>query len=58
MPRNIITITVEGGIVQDVTGLPEGYELHVEDYDGGDPTYPSWDADKNCFVTIYDGGAL
>jgi hypothetical protein len=52
-----ITVKVEGGLVQDVGGVPRGYELRVEDYDGDDTSHPAWDADKECFVTIYDGGA-
>jgi hypothetical protein len=51
----IITVTVEGGLVQDVTGVPKGYELHVEDHDEGDTSHPSWDEEKKCFVTIFDG---
>lgn len=53
----IITVRVEGGLVQDVTGIPAGYALHVEDYDGEDTSHPAWNAEKECFVTIYDGGA-
>jgi hypothetical protein len=53
----IITVTIEGGIVQDVTGIPAGYELHVEDHDEGDESHPAWNADKKCFVTIYEGYA-
>jgi hypothetical protein len=57
-PRaRLITVTLEGGIVQDVTGLPKGYELRVEDHDEGDASHPSWDEEKQCFVTIYEGGA-
>jgi hypothetical protein len=51
-PR-IITVIIEGGIVQDVTGILTGYELHDE----GDESHPSWDAEKECFVTIYEGYA-
>jgi hypothetical protein len=56
LPR-IITVTIEGGLVQDVTGVPHGYELHVEDHDEGDETQPQWNADKECFITIYEGDA-
>jgi hypothetical protein len=28
-----ITITVEGGMVQDVEGLPEGYDYEIVDND-------------------------
>jgi hypothetical protein len=55
-PSKIITIHLEGGLIQDVTGVPQGYELHVEDHDEGDTSHPSWDAEKQCFVTIYEGG--
>jgi hypothetical protein len=58
MAKHIITITVEGGLVQDVTGIPYGTEVHVEDYDDGDDSHPTWDADKECHVTIYEGGAI
>jgi hypothetical protein len=57
LDKNIITVRVEGGLVQDVTGVPAGYELRVEDYDGDDTSHPSWDAEKECFVTIYEGAA-
>jgi hypothetical protein len=50
-----ITVVLEGGIVQDVTGLPAGYELRVEDHDEGDADHHSWDEEKKCFVTIFDG---
>jgi hypothetical protein len=53
----IITIRLEGGMVTDVDGVPAGYALHVEDYDYGDDSNPNWDAEKECFVTIYEGGA-
>jgi hypothetical protein len=55
-PAKIITITLEGGLVQDVIGLPASYELHVEDHDEGDTSHPSWDEERKCFVTIYEGG--
>jgi hypothetical protein len=53
-PR-LITVIIEGGIVQDVTGIPSGYELHVEDHDDGDTSHPSWNEGKQCFITIFDG---
>jgi hypothetical protein len=56
-PVDIITVHVEGGLVQDVAGVPEGCELRVEDYDTHDTSHPSWDAQKECCVTIFDGGA-
>lgn len=54
-PPKTITIHVEGGLVQDVTGIPAGYEVRVEDHDEGDTSHPSWDAEKGCFITIYSG---
>ena len=57
MHKKIITVHVEGGLVQDVTGVPMGYELRVEDYDTNDTSHPSWNARKQCGVTIYDGGS-
>jgi len=56
-PTKTITVRVEGGLVCDVDGVPAGYELRVEDYDHADNSHPAWDADKECFVTVYDGGA-
>jgi hypothetical protein len=52
-----ITVTIEGGIVQDVTGIPAGYELHVEDHDESDESHTSWSVEKECFVTVYEGDA-
>ena len=43
--------------MQDVAGLPPGFEARVEDHDDGDPDHPSWDASKGCFVTVYEGDA-
>jgi len=53
----IITVRVEGGLVQDVIGVPHGIEVRVEDYDGGDESHPTWDAEKECHLTIYEGRA-
>jgi hypothetical protein len=52
-----ITIHIEGGMVQDVSGIPQGQELHVEDHDIHDEEHPQWDAEKECIVTIYKGAA-
>ena len=56
-PPKTITVHIEGGLVQDVTGIPSGYEVRVEDYDCQDPTDDSWEAEKECAVTVYEGGA-
>jgi hypothetical protein len=50
-----IVVHVEGGLVQDVIGIPAGCEVRVEDHDEGDTSHPSWDAEKECFVTVYGG---
>jgi hypothetical protein len=52
----IITVRVQGGLVQEVSGIPAGCELRVEDHDDGDRDHPSWNPNKGCFVTIYEGG--
>ena len=56
-PTKTITIHVEGGMVQDVNGIPAGYEVRVEDYDHADARGPDWNAEKECQVTTYEGGA-
>ena len=53
--KKTITIHLDGGLVQDVTGIPPGYEVHVHDHDEGDRSHPSWDEGKECFVTVYGG---
>ena len=55
MDKNIITVRIEDGLVQDVTGIPLGYEVHIHDHDWNDSTHPAWDAEKGCFVTMYGG---
>jgi len=57
MDKKVITVQVKGGLVQDITGLPADFELRVEDYDVQDPGHDSWDAGKECVVTVYEGGA-
>jgi hypothetical protein len=49
----IIFVTIRQGLVADVTGIPDGYEVVVEDYDGYDSAHPAWDDYKQCFVTIH-----
>jgi hypothetical protein len=56
MNKKIIVVLVEGGLVTEISGVPEGYELRVEDYDAADTSHPSWDADKQCSITAYTGG--
>jgi hypothetical protein len=52
-----ISIHIEGGMVQHVSGVPMGYGLHVEDHDLHDEEHPQWDAEKECIVTVYEGSA-
>jgi hypothetical protein len=56
--RQPIIVHVEGGMVQDVNGIPPGYEVKVEDYDHADDTQPTWDAEKGCHVTVYGGDGV
>ena len=58
MHKDIITVHVEGGLVQHVNGIPAGYELRVEDYDVHNPGDDSWDAEKECVVIVFEGGAV
>jgi hypothetical protein len=53
-----ITVHVEGGMVQDADGIPPGYEVRVEDYDHSDDTQPTWDAEKEWHITVYEGGGV
>lgn len=53
-----ITIHLEGGLVQDVTGIPPGVEVHVADYDRHDETHPSWNSEYECHVTVYGGDGV
>jgi hypothetical protein len=36
MPDSILIVTVVGGVVQDVTGIPPGVTVEVRDYDNGE----------------------
>ena len=56
MAKNTITIIIKGGLVLDVTGIPAGHELRIEDYDVQDTGDDFWDAEKECAVTVYEGG--
>jgi hypothetical protein len=56
-PQNIV-LTIRYGLIDEVTGIPAGYELRVEDYDGDDASHPAWNAEKECFVTVFDGSGV
>jgi|GEM_PF-6197676 len=51
-PRPIV-VCIHGGVVTDVSGVPEGYELHIEDYDVIDPEHPQWNVEKECLTSVY-----
>jgi hypothetical protein len=51
-----ITVQVHRGLITDVSGLPEGYELRVEDYDVDDTGDPRWNAKKECVISVYGEG--
>lgn len=36
MKKERIVITVEGGLIQDIQGIPKGLEVHVLDFDLND----------------------
>jgi hypothetical protein len=57
MTKNTITISIKGGLVLDVTGIPAGYKVRIEDYDVQDPEDEWWDAERECAVTVYEEGA-
>ncbi len=52
----VISIQIQGGLLTDVSGLPAHCELRVEDYDVHDESHPRWNAEKECIVTVYQGG--
>jgi len=52
--KNTIVITVHGGIVQDISALPEGIRLLVIDYDNGESG--NLDDDDPRLITIIDTG--
>jgi hypothetical protein len=51
--ETIITITIKGGNVQDVDGVPAGVTVQIIDYDnhGPDKDY----AGKPCSIEIHKG---
>lgn len=53
--KGTITVTVQGGLVQDVTGIPSGVTVEILDFDEGDESHPTWNAARACFVTQYGG---
>ncbi len=55
-----ITVIVEGGMIQDVIGIPKGVRVEVHDYDteGGDPDIESIETDRQGgrhFVSLWNG---
>ncbi len=54
--NHIITIRVEGGIIQEVENVPAGVTVRVLDYDNGnDPDCKTRDdAGEPCSIALYD----
>lgn len=53
-----ITVTVEGGLVQDVTGVPNGITVRIEDYDAdevGDGCAEKQTDGRLAWVSHYEG---
>lgn len=53
-----ITVQLRHGLITDVSGLPQGFVLRVEDYVGDDTSHPAWNEEKRCYVTHYDGSGI
>jgi len=51
--NDIITITVYGGLVQDVEGVPAGVTVQIIDYDNQGPDTDH--AGKPCSIEIHKG---
>jgi hypothetical protein len=55
MIKNKILITVEGGVIQHITGIPEGTEIEVQDFDkDGDTEHPSYNDELKCFQGFWN----
>lgn len=57
MEPNTIVITIEGGLVQDVSNIPPGMKVVVRDYDceGADDDELSKDErGDDCYVTVWE----
>jgi hypothetical protein len=54
MPDKIITVQIRRGLITEVSGLPKGYLLRVEDYDVQDTDHSSWDPEKECVISIIE----
>ena len=51
-----ILITVEGGVIQDIEGVPAGIVVEVRDYDrDGDREHPTWSEEHQAFVGVWTG---
>lgn len=54
---NKIIITVDGGIIQEIEGIPPGIEIEVRDFDtegSDDPRIEEFNGER-AFVTIWEG---
>jgi len=54
----VITIQIHRGLMTDISGLPPGYALHVEDYDVDDTEHPDWNAEEECTITVYEADTV
>ena len=49
----IITITVEGGVIQDVSGIPAGVKVEVIDFDVSDSDKCEMVNGQPAIVSVY-----
>lgn len=55
VPNKQIVVTVEGGVIQAITGIPEGVEVKVIDFDAeGSENYELVEGEP-AIVSIYQG---
>lgn len=58
MKKKRIIVVVEGGLIQEITGIPKGFEIEVRDFDtdlrdDSDPRVEEF-GDEFAYVTIWD----
>lgn len=57
IPQSLITITVHGGLIQHIAGIPEGVTIRVLDYDCEGEADSKLDRDDDgepCVESIYE----
>lgn len=52
--KQVIVVDVEGGLVQNVSGVPFGVKVEIVDHDEGDTSHPSYDEEREAFVSVYE----